>query len=66
MNQVLVDPDLIFQGMVAGGLVPPGVPCQFVLTTCDPFGYIFGSLAAGNPLLDAASSQGVPPNHGVR
>jgi outer membrane receptor protein involved in Fe transport len=51
LNQVLVDPNLIFQGLVAGGIVPPGVPCQFVLTTCDPFGYIFPSLAAGNPQL---------------
>lgn len=51
VNQALVDPNLVFQGLVAGGLVPPGVPCQFVLTTCDPFLYVFPSLALGNPQL---------------
>ena len=45
-----VDPNDVLAGLVAAGLVPPGVPCQFVLTTCTPFFYnIFPVDALGNP-----------------
>jgi outer membrane receptor protein involved in Fe transport len=48
---VPVDPDVVLGGLVQAGLVPPGVPCQFVLTTCTPFFYnIFPVEALGNPL----------------
>jgi outer membrane receptor protein involved in Fe transport len=44
-------PDQVLAGLVQAGLVPPGVPCQFVLTTCTPFFYnIFPIHAVGNPL----------------
>ncbi len=46
-----IDPNQILGGLVQAGLVPPGVPCQFVLTTCTPFLYnIFPVNAVGNPL----------------
>ncbi len=45
-----IDPNLILLGLQAAGLVPPGVPCQFVLTPCTPFFYnIFPIHAVGNP-----------------
>ncbi len=46
VSGALVDPRLISQG------IAPGVPCEFVLTTCDPFFQILPVQAVGNPLLD--------------
>ncbi len=48
-----IDPNQVLAGLVAAGLAPPGVPCQFVLSACDPFFYsIFPTNAVGNPDLD--------------
>ncbi len=41
----LVDPTLISAALA------PGVPCQFVLTTCTPFLQVLPIQAVGNPLL---------------
>ncbi len=41
----LVDPRLIAAGLA------PGVPCEFVLTTCTPFFQILPVRAVGNPLV---------------
>ena len=49
---VPINPNDVLAGLVAGGLVPPGVPCEFVLSTCAPFFYnIFPVNALGNPLV---------------
>ncbi len=45
VSGALVDPSLI------SAAIAPGVPCSFVLTTCDPFFQILPVQAVGNPLL---------------
>ncbi len=45
-------PDLVLADLVQAGLVPPGVPCEFVLTICTPTFYTaFPTHAIGNPNL---------------
>jgi outer membrane receptor protein involved in Fe transport len=43
VNQALIDPSLI------AAAIAPGIPCQFVLSTCTPFVLTFPSAALGNP-----------------
>ncbi len=45
ISGALVDPRLIAAG------IAPGVPCEFVLTTCTPFFQVLPIRAFGNPLL---------------
>jgi len=50
---VPINANLIFQGLVQAGLIPPGVPCQFVLSQCGTFFYdTFPTDALGNPSLN--------------
>ncbi len=50
---VPIDANLVFQGLVQAGLVPPGVPCEVVLSECSTFFYDhFPTNAVGNPRLD--------------
>ncbi|RMH18487.1 MAG: TonB-dependent receptor [Acidobacteria bacterium] len=49
INAAFVDPRLI------AAAVAPGIPCEFVLSTCTPFGFFFPSAAIGNPGLDEES-----------
>ncbi|HEX9737315.1 MAG TPA: TonB-dependent receptor [Thermoanaerobaculia bacterium] len=50
---VPIDANLIFQGLVQAGIVPPGVPCEFVLSRCSTFFYdTFPTNAVGNPNLN--------------
>lgn len=50
---VPINANLIFQGLVQAGLIPPGVPCQFVLSQCSTFFYsTFPTHAIGNPRLN--------------
>jgi outer membrane receptor protein involved in Fe transport len=45
-----INPNDVLAGLVAAGLAPPGVPCEFIFSTCDPFFYSdFPSRAVGNP-----------------
>ncbi len=48
VNQAFIDPAPFQAGLVAAGLIPPGIPCAFVLTQCSPFPYVFTSDAVGN------------------
>ncbi len=50
-SAAVVDPNLFYLGLVGAGLVPPGVPCEFVLTTCTPFLQVLPVQAVGNPLV---------------
>ncbi len=47
-------PELVLAQLVQAGLVPPGVPCEFVLTLCGPFPTLYNEFpvnALGNPLV---------------